>query len=334
MGASRFVESLRSFDSHERGLLLQWAADRPFQLGAALGSAVSQAIGTQPPKDAFVAMDYTLDWLYAAVHGALDDNRVQPHPWPAHGELAASQEDVDLLIAWEDLRGPHLVLIEAKGFTGWSNAQMKRKTTRLGAIFTEELRDQVDVHLFLAGPAPAKGLNVDDWPDWTRPGAHTHFLSISDPGMRFAVQRCDEEGLPTSRDWTHWSAVPRRWQAAPSVMSEGDLVARPEPAAMRERPCSRCGASAEWLVTARYDESQVAGRLLVYCASCRRDMSGSLGTVLPITILDDNPDAVLTLLYRHKATGSDPATAAQVIGVQAGPWIEVARKHLEVHDVQ
>jgi hypothetical protein len=85
MGSSRFVESLRSFDSHERGLLLQWAADRPFRLGSALRSAVAQAIGTQPPEDAFVAMDYTLDWLYAAVHGALDDNRVQPHPWPSHG---------------------------------------------------------------------------------------------------------------------------------------------------------------------------------------------------------------------------------------------------------
>jgi hypothetical protein len=61
-------------------------------------------------------------------------------------------------------------------------------------------------------------------------------------------------------------------------------------------------------------------------------MSGSLGTVLPITVLDDNPDAILTLLYRHKATVSDPATAAQVIDVQAGPWIEVARKHIDVRD--
>jgi hypothetical protein len=102
------------------------------------------------------------------------------------GELAASQEDVDLLIAWEDLRGRHLVLIEAKGFTGWSNAQMNRTTARLGAIFTEELRHQFDVHLFLAGPSPAKGLNVDDWPDWTQPGAHT--LSLYQRS-RYALRR-------------------------------------------------------------------------------------------------------------------------------------------------
>jgi hypothetical protein len=84
------------------------------------------------------------------------------------GELAASQEDVDLLIAWEDLRGRHLVLIEAKG------------------LFTEELRHQFDVHLFLAGPSPAKGLNVDDWPDWTQPGAHT--LSLYQRS-RYALRR-------------------------------------------------------------------------------------------------------------------------------------------------
>jgi hypothetical protein len=61
-------------------------------------------------------------------------------------------------------------------------------------------------------------------------------------------------------------------------------------------------------------------------------MSDSLGTVLPITLLDDNPDVILSLLYRHGATASDPTAAAQVIGAQAGHWIEVARKHLEVRD--
>jgi hypothetical protein len=182
MGPSTLVENLRSFDSHERGLLLQWATDQPFRVGAGLCSAVHQAIGIRPSDDALVAMDYTLDWLYAAIRATLgDDHLGRPQPRPSNGELTASPEDVDLLVAWEDSDGPHLVLIEAKGFTGWSNAQLHRKVMRLAAIFAGDLRRRFDVHLLLAGPTPSDGLNVDTWPAWTRPGNRTQFLPISDP---------------------------------------------------------------------------------------------------------------------------------------------------------
>lgn len=329
MASSEFVESLRRFDSHERGLVMQWAAGEPFHVGPALRAAVGGATGTQPPADAFVAMDYTMDWLYAAVRTTLEGVNSSPQLWPAGGELTASQEDIDLLIAWEDQQGPHLVLVEAKGFTGWSNRQMSSKAARLDAIFAGDLRSRFDVHLFLAGPAPSMGLRVDDWPKWTQPGAHTHFLSISDPGVRYAVQRCDARGHPTSRDWTHWTATPRRWQSG-TAKEPGLDSAPPQRPSSRTRLCSRCAmASADWLVAARYDDSEPGGRLLVYCERCRHAVAGKLGTVLPLSLLDEDPDGILSLLYRHRATASDPVGAAEAIGVDIGPWADVAREQVD-----
>lgn len=54
------------------------------------------------PRDAFVAMDYTLDWLYAATRWNLDESvEGSKQRWPSDAELTASGEDIDLVIAWD-----------------------------------------------------------------------------------------------------------------------------------------------------------------------------------------------------------------------------------------
>ncbi len=140
------------------------------------------------PAGAFVATDYTLDWLYAATQiVATSDGAQGVQPWPSADELKASPEDIDLLIAWEDDRGPHTVLVEAKGFTGWGNAQMASKAHRLGAIFAGTRSEEFAVHLLLVGPAPSKGLSVSTWPAWMKPNERAHFLPIKDPGPKVAA---------------------------------------------------------------------------------------------------------------------------------------------------
>jgi len=114
-----FVKVIQAFDSHERGILFQWSAGSPFVLSAELRQRLGDAVQVDVPGDAYVAMDYTLDWLHAAITCYLDPNAWdEPQPL-GDGTIAGSQEDVDLLVAWEE-KGPHVVLIEAKGFTGWS----------------------------------------------------------------------------------------------------------------------------------------------------------------------------------------------------------------------
>jgi len=107
-----FVKVIQAFDSHERGILFQWSAGSPFVLSAQLRQRLGDAVQVDVPGDAYVAMDYTLDWLHAAITCYLDPNAWdEPQPL-GDGTIAGSQEDVDLLVAWEE-KGPHLLLIEA-----------------------------------------------------------------------------------------------------------------------------------------------------------------------------------------------------------------------------
>jgi len=207
-----YVDALRSLDSHERGILLQWALGKDFQLAETIRSDLSSMIRRDVPSDAFVAMDYTLDWLYAAIAIASRQAPLdQPRPWPEGLALKASIEDIDLLVAWEDSDGNHTLLLEAKGFTGWTNKQMSSKAARLAAIFEGPVAEDFDVHFVLCGPSQSKGLETSAWPDWMRREDRVHFQAIPDPGDRWSVQRCDESGKPKHEGFTHWRLVQRKW---------------------------------------------------------------------------------------------------------------------------
>lgn len=209
MAASSFVEVLRAFDSHERGILLQWAMGTDFAISSRLRSDLGTALRSDVPERALVAMDYTLDWLYAASRQYVSPDTPLPAPWPADA-LKASIEDIDLVIAWQDER-PRLVLLEAKGFTGWTNKQLLSKVTRLGAIFDEHVRAVIDVHFVLVGPGYSHGIDTTGWPKWLLTEGRYHFLTLPSPGDRYAVQRCLADGSATKTEWTHWKVVKRKW---------------------------------------------------------------------------------------------------------------------------
>lgn len=92
------------------------------------------------------------------------------------------------------------------------------------------------------------------------------------------------------------------------------------------RPRSGCGHTAQWLATALCDPSATAGRLLVYCDSCGRSPADRIGAVLPLPILDRNPDTVLTLLDESGSTRSDPDLAPRRHPRFPGAWQDTARR--------
>ena len=65
-------------------------------------------------------MDYHIDWLYASLNLAKDNNPAKVYP-NEKNVIKGQQEDIDWLIAFKGQSKYHLVLIEAKGVTGWSN---------------------------------------------------------------------------------------------------------------------------------------------------------------------------------------------------------------------
>jgi hypothetical protein len=210
-----FTDTLRSFDSHERGILLQWVTGRPFALSPDLRRQLDKELGLSVPESAYVAMDYALDWLGAAVKCHADPlNRERAHA-RLDGFVTGSSEDIDLLIAWEDEK-PHLVLVEAKGFTGWTNKQMASKAKRLAALFGALDATDVDLHFVLVGPRRATKLDFSEWPAWMRREDKVVFLTLPSPGDRWSVERgIDSDGWATTQhEWKHWRLKRRRWPQA------------------------------------------------------------------------------------------------------------------------
>ena len=203
-----FRRCLERFDSHERGILLQWMSGKSFVIGDELNTQLEKMLGEKVPSDAFVAMDFTLDWLYAAVRCWHDPTLWEGDwiPRPASHEIKASQEDIDLVAAWERAGVPHLLLIEAKGFTGWSNKQLSSKAMRLKALFDDPAFAGVRTSFVLVGPQKSANLKVDAWPSVMQRDGRFHFLQVGDPGPRWSIQRD-----AATRDWSKWRIKPRKW---------------------------------------------------------------------------------------------------------------------------
>lgn len=195
------IELLESFNRKERFFLVSqalggFALSDDFRRD--LGGAVSIAI----PPSAFTAMDYHLDWLTAALyahdHGNVEcifDNQRQQ-------VIRGNQEDVDLLVAFEEGGLYHLVLVEAKGATGWTNKQMRSKSDRLAHIFGPEGDKYPGVvpHICLVSPRPPQQLRATDWPRWmSKEDGSYIWLELTFPEERVMVTRCDADGFQSAR---------------------------------------------------------------------------------------------------------------------------------------
>ena len=189
------IELLSCFNAKERFFLIGFALDnRQFTLGDDFRSQLSMAVGLEVPRNAFVAMDYHLDWLCAALYcnklgsdSVLNDRD--------ENEIKGQQEDVDFLVAFENNQITHVILIEAKGFMNWSKNQMKSKASRLKTLFGADGKrwPHVVPHFVVTSPKKPPALDVKDWPDWCKPSCPV-YLELKIPSERYAVSRCDENG--------------------------------------------------------------------------------------------------------------------------------------------
>lgn len=162
--SSLLIERLHRFNVKERYWLVREALGH-FRPCAEFIEKVAGAIAVdEPPSDAdvFAAMDYHLNWLWAALtpHTPRDG---MPAPRDASGmnPIRNNQEDVDLLLAWRRNDGfTQLVLIEAKCLGLFREKQLKSKLERLAMIqAAARLRGHVDMKLLFLSPVePQKAL--------------------------------------------------------------------------------------------------------------------------------------------------------------------------------
>ena len=152
---SDLIGHLRSLNRKERFILLTEALGTHV-LGEDYRHRLGNCIGMVVPADAYVAMDYHLDWLQMGL--CLADSRAPGRLIPNDGLVAGNQEDADLLVAFEGGATTHVVLIEAKVEAGWTNRQLSSKAERLRRIFAEGRPGAhlATPHYVLASPTPPR----------------------------------------------------------------------------------------------------------------------------------------------------------------------------------
>ena len=169
----------------------------------------SAALGKE---ETFVAMDYHLDWLAASV--ALYDSgdcvdkvfSNQEVDDTKHRLIEGTQEDMDLLVAFESDKVFHLILIEAKayegnGFASFDRNQLRSKGNRLRMIVQNESADndvsRIKTYFYLMSKNHPNPTTDYEWPwdkdNWIQ-------LDLPSLGQRRLVQRFNRaSGKPDSK---------------------------------------------------------------------------------------------------------------------------------------
>ena len=212
---NKVIENLRRFNRKERFYLIGAALDNPkFKLGTQFWERLRKCLGLQEemPDNAFVAMDYHLDSVYASLYLASkgwDVDRARGEKFRRPKEIIkGTQEDIDLLIAYRKDNECHMLFLEAKGVTGFNNKQLCSKAKRLKEMF-EERWEGVNPHFALISPRPSRRLKTECWPEWMHPKGKIHRVELDWPHDLVRTSRCDAYGEP-DKEGDFWTVLPKR----------------------------------------------------------------------------------------------------------------------------
>ncbi|KKL56874.1 hypothetical protein LCGC14_2241030 [marine sediment metagenome] len=206
---NRFITNLKSFNRKERYFLVGWTlGNREFRLGPEFRAGLSSVLNLNIPRDAFVAMDYHLDWIYASAFLAAtgDTNTVHPNK---DGLVSGSQEDMDLVVAFSAGETAHLIMVEAKGVTGWTNKQATSKARRLEAIFGKrgDTWPHIRPHFVIVSPREPEELDCSSWPGWMkRDDGRPYWIRMELPRGLLRVTRCEKSGK-ARQEGQYWKVV-------------------------------------------------------------------------------------------------------------------------------
>lgn len=169
--SNKLIENLKSFNRKERFYLVgQMLGNPDFRMDDNQLNNISKLIGFTIPREYFAAMDYHLDWIYASLFLTQEHDE---KPFPRNFidnkktvdlQISGTQEDVDFLLAFIDEKHTtHLVMIEAKGDSYFSNCQLDSKNKRFKAIFGNENKwPNVRPHFLICSPKRPKKISIEE----------------------------------------------------------------------------------------------------------------------------------------------------------------------------
>ncbi len=205
---SSMIAHLDRLNRKERFFLVGMAlGKREFKLDSLFRRKLSEKFGIAVPDTAFVAIDYHLNWIFAAAAltfgnpawGLVYENKDRV--------IDGTQEDIDLLVAFENASGlTHLIMLEAKGVIAFSNNQFQHKIGRFKSIFGEDCEKwpKVRPYFGLVSPREPKRLRYDLCPFWLKVGDKIPWLEMPIPQDRLIVYGCDGHGQP-NKERAFWT---------------------------------------------------------------------------------------------------------------------------------
>lgn len=204
---NNLIEILRRFNRKERFFLVGEAlGNKDFKLGNEFRDKLTNKLKINIPEDAFAAMDYHLDWIEVSLKlwndeikiGKKFENEINEYN---KRQLNSNQEDIDFIIAFESENNYHILLIEAKAETGWTNSQMNSKVKRLRKIFGDDGNrfKTIIVHFIMTSPKFSEGLRIDTWPKWMKLNNEANWLNLPIKNDFYKITRCDADGKPSNK---------------------------------------------------------------------------------------------------------------------------------------
>lgn len=209
------LDALQAFNRTERHILVGWVLDRStFPLGHEFRDALSNAIGVDVPADSYVAMDYRLNWLCAALmwsEGEVDEETPRLYD-PDEGVELADNSDSDLVVAFAHGPKTHVVLLEAKGFMKWDIIQLKKKSARLQSIFGKsgDRFQEVVLDWVFVSPGSRPALELPQWMLDPRTDMSRHLPLPQPASHKFALNRCNSDGR-RMKGGGYWKIRPDSW---------------------------------------------------------------------------------------------------------------------------
>jgi hypothetical protein len=216
--SKKLIENLKSFNRKERFYLVgQMLGNPDFRMDDKQLDKISELIYTQIPREYFAAMDYHLDWIYASLRLtenntdiAFKRNFIEKDGIKIDYQISGTQEDVDFLLAFVDHENTtHIVMIEAKGDSYFSNSQLDSKNKRFKAIFgNEDTWPNVKPHFLICSPKEPQKINIEEPAYFIFKSSKLLWLELDMGDGKNKVTRCNKDD-EACNDGKHWKVESR-----------------------------------------------------------------------------------------------------------------------------
>lgn len=215
--SKNLIYNLKSFNRKERFYLIGQMLGKPdFRMDDKQLAEISKLIGVTIPSEYFAAMDYHLDWIYASLFLTQDhDEKTFPRNFIDNNkkvdlQISGTQEDVDFLLAFVDHENTtHIVMIEAKGDSYFSNGQLDSKNKRFKVIFgNENTWPNVRPHFIICSPKKPQKINIEEPAYFMFKDFKLLWLELDMGDGKKKITRC-RKGGDACHDGKHWKVESR-----------------------------------------------------------------------------------------------------------------------------